>query len=137
MDRRQNNRMLRQCPSGIAQHHAIAVPTAMQSSHKDNVRSSAAGKQLKQKKSDSLSIAQHHLSGLDLFWASFVCTDFTIGLYPWTSIFALYIYIHRFIPINTVSLSELRTCVKVEVDVLGCPDVFLISLMVSVDVKEH
>ena len=33
MDRRQNNRMLRQCPSGIAQrpqHHAIAVPTAMQ-----------------------------------------------------------------------------------------------------------
>ena len=33
VDRRQNNRMLRQCPSGIAQrpqHHAIAVPTAMQ-----------------------------------------------------------------------------------------------------------
>ena len=33
MDRRQNNRMLRQCPSGIAQrppHHATAVPTAMQ-----------------------------------------------------------------------------------------------------------
>ena len=32
VDRRQNNRMLRQCPSGIAQrppHHAIAVPTAM------------------------------------------------------------------------------------------------------------
>ena len=33
VDRRQNNKMLRQCPSGIAQrppHHAIAVPTAMQ-----------------------------------------------------------------------------------------------------------
>ena len=49
---------LRQCPSGIAQrppHHAIAVPTALQNSHKDNVRSSAVGKQLKQKKSNSLS----------------------------------------------------------------------------------
>ena len=33
VDCRQNNRMLRQCPSGIAQrppHHAIAGPTAMQ-----------------------------------------------------------------------------------------------------------
>ena len=33
VDHRQNNKMLRQCPSGIAQrplHHAIAVPTAMQ-----------------------------------------------------------------------------------------------------------
>ena len=33
VDRRQNNRMLKQCPSGIAQrppHHAVAVPTAMQ-----------------------------------------------------------------------------------------------------------
>ena len=33
VDRRQNNKMLRQCPYGIAQraqHHAIAVPTAMQ-----------------------------------------------------------------------------------------------------------
>ena len=32
MDRRQNDRMLRQCPPGIAQqlpYHAIAVPTAM------------------------------------------------------------------------------------------------------------
>ena len=70
VDRRQNNRMLRQCPSGIAQrppHHAIAVPTAMQNSHKDNVRSSAAGKQLKQRKSNSP--AQHHLPALDLFWA--------------------------------------------------------------------
>ena len=31
--------------------------------------------------------------------------------------------------------SELRSCVKVEVDVLGSPS--LISLMVSVDVKQH
>ena len=72
VDRRQNNKMLRQCPSGIAhrpQHHAIAVPTAMQNSHKDNVRSSAVGKQLEQKKSNSL--ARHHLPALDLFWASF------------------------------------------------------------------
>ena len=61
-----------QCPSGIAQrppHHAIAVPTAMQNSHKDNVRSSAVGKQLKQKKSNSL--AQLHVPALGLFWASF------------------------------------------------------------------
>ena len=45
VDRRQNNKMLRQCPPSIAQrpHHAIAVPTAMQNSHKDNVRSSAVG----------------------------------------------------------------------------------------------
>ena len=57
VDRRQNNRMLRQCPSGIAQrrpHHATAVPTAMQNNHKDNVRSSTVGKQLKQKESNSL-----------------------------------------------------------------------------------
>ena len=40
-------------------------------SHKDNVRSSAVGKQLKQKKSYPLSIAQCHLPALDLFWASF------------------------------------------------------------------
>ena len=74
VDRRQNKRRLRQCPSGIAQrppHHAIAVPAAMQNSHKDNVRSSAGGKQLKQKKSSSPSVAQHHLPPLDLLWASF------------------------------------------------------------------
>ena len=72
VDRRQNNSMLRQCPSGIAQrppHHAIAVPTAMQNSHKDNVHSSAAGKQLKQKNSNSQ--AQQHLPALDLFWVNF------------------------------------------------------------------
>ena len=52
-------------------HHAVAVPTAMQNSHKDNARISAVGKQLKQKKSSSLSVAPHHLPALDLFWASF------------------------------------------------------------------
>ena len=54
---RQNNRMLRQCPFVVAPqppHHTVAVPTAMQNSHKDNVHSSAIGKQLKQKKSNSL-----------------------------------------------------------------------------------
>ena len=73
VDRHQNNKMLRQCPSGIAQrppHHAIAVPAAMQNSH--NVRSSAVRKQLKQKKSNSLSIAQLHLPVLDLFWVNFL-----------------------------------------------------------------
>ena len=71
VDRRQNNKMLRQCPSGIAQrppHHAVAVLTAMQNSHKDNGRSSAVMKQLKQKKSNPQ--AQLHLPALDLFWAS-------------------------------------------------------------------
>ena len=33
------------------------------------------------------------------------------------------------------SISELRSCVKVEVDVLGSPSI--IVLMVSVDVKQH
>ena len=71
VDLRQNNRMLKQCPSGIAHrppHHAIAVPPAVQNSHKDNVRSPAFGKQLKQKKSNSQ--AQLHLPALDLFWAN-------------------------------------------------------------------
>ena len=36
-------------------------------SHKDNVRSSAVGKQLQQKKSNYLSLAQHHIPDLDLF----------------------------------------------------------------------
>ena len=85
MDRRQNNKMLRQCPLGIAQqlvYYAIAVSTAVRNSHKDNVRSSAVEKQLKQKKSDfqdqlhlhtvdllraNLRV-QHHLAPLDLAW---------------------------------------------------------------------
>ena len=63
--------MLRQRPLGIAQqlvYYAIAVPTAMRNSHKDNVRSSTVGKQLKQKKS-SLQ-AQLHLPTPDLLWAN-------------------------------------------------------------------
>ena len=71
VDRRQNNRMLTQCPPGIAQqlpYHAIAVLTAMQNSHKDNVRSSAAEKQLKRKKANSQ--AQLHIPALDLIWAN-------------------------------------------------------------------
>ena len=59
------------CPSSIAQrpqNHATAVPTAMQNSDKGNVRSSAVGKQLKQKKSNSQ--AELHLPALDLFWAN-------------------------------------------------------------------
>ena len=70
VDRRRNNRMLRQCPLGISQqlqYHAIAVPTAMQDRHIDKVRSSAVGKQLKQKKSNLQ--GQLHLPTLDLFWA--------------------------------------------------------------------
>ena len=69
VDRRQNNRMLWQCLPGIVQqllYHAIAVPTAMQNSH--NVRSSAVGKQQKQKKSNFQ--LQLHLPALDLFWAN-------------------------------------------------------------------
>ena len=62
VDRRQNNRMLRQCPPGTAQrpqHHAIAVrPNCYaEQSHKDNVRSSTVEKQVKQKKSNSLSLS--------------------------------------------------------------------------------
>ena len=55
VDHHQNNRMLRQCPLGIAQqlvYYAVAFPTAIQNSHKDNVSSFAIGKQLKQKKSN-------------------------------------------------------------------------------------
>ena len=71
VDRCQNNKMLRQCPSSIVQqllYHAVAVPTAARNSHKDNVCSSASGKQLKQKKSNSQ--AQLHLPALHLFWAN-------------------------------------------------------------------
>ena len=75
VDRRQNNKMLRQCPSGVAQrppHHAIAVPTAMQNRVTKTMSVAPPfGKQLRQKKSNSLSIAQLHLPALHLFWASF------------------------------------------------------------------
>ena len=33
--------------------------------------------------------------------------------------------------------TELRSCVKVEVAVLGSPSLIIILLMVSVDVKQH
>ena len=72
VDHRQNNRMLRQCSSGIA---ATTAPRSCcpncyaEQSHRDNVRSSAVGKQLKQKKPNSQ--AQIHLSALDLVWANF------------------------------------------------------------------
>ena len=73
VDRRQNSRMLRQCPLATAQqlvHCAVAVPTAVpEQSHKDNFRSSAAGKQLLMQKKSS-SQAELHLPTLDLFWAN-------------------------------------------------------------------
>ena len=71
-DRRQNNKMLRQCP--LRHCAATSVPRnyclncCEEKSHKDNVRSSAAGKQLMQKKSNCQ--AQLHLPTLDLFWAN-------------------------------------------------------------------
>ena len=68
VDRRPNNKMLRQCPPGIVQQLPyLAVPTATRNNHKDNVRSSAVGKQLKQKKSNLQ--GQLHLPPLDIFWA--------------------------------------------------------------------
>ena len=77
VDRRQNHRMLRQCPSGIAQrplHHSIAVPTAMQDSLKDNVRWETT----KAKEVQLCSPA--HLPALDLFWANFfVVVQLTIS----------------------------------------------------------
>ena len=69
VDRCQNNRMLRQYPSGIAQHHTSAVPAATQDRVTKTVRSSTIGKLLKQKKSSSQ--AQLHLPALDLFQADF------------------------------------------------------------------
>ena len=69
---------------GLLQYRHCAATTAPRSccsncyaeqSHKDSFRSSAVGKQLKQKKSNSLSLAQHHLPALDLFWANFFLWD--------------------------------------------------------------
>ena len=61
---------VRHCPATTAPRNCCPNCYAKQS-HKDNVRSSAVGKQLKRKKSNSLSLAQHHLPPLGLFWASF------------------------------------------------------------------
>ena len=73
VDHHQNNRILRQCPPGIAQqplHQAIAVPTATQNRVTKTMSVvPPLGKQLKQKKSNSQ--AQHHLPALDFFCANF------------------------------------------------------------------
>ena len=61
---------VRHCAAATAPRNSCPNCYAEQS-HKDSDRSSAVGKQLKQKKSNSLSLAQHHLPALDLFWASF------------------------------------------------------------------
>ena len=74
VDRRQNNIMLRQCPSGIAQrppHHATAVPTAMQNRVTKTMSVAPTLGNNRSKKSPTLSLAQHHLPALDLFCASF------------------------------------------------------------------
>ena len=74
VDRRQNNRMLRQCPSGIAQrpqHHAIAVQTAMQNRVTKTMSVPPPLGNSCSKRSPALPLAQHHLPALDLFWASF------------------------------------------------------------------
>ena len=60
---------VRHCAATTAPRNCCPKCYAEQS-HKDNVRSFAVGKQLKQKKSSFLSRAQHHLPALDLFWAS-------------------------------------------------------------------
>ena len=59
---------VRHCAATTAPRNCCPNCCAEQS---HNVRSSAVGKQLKQEKSNSVSIAQHHLPALDLFWASF------------------------------------------------------------------
>ena len=66
---------VRHCAATTAPRNCCSNCYAEQS-HKDIVRSSAVGKQLKQK-SNSLSIAQHHLPPLDLFWASFLRVQLT------------------------------------------------------------
>ena len=58
---------VRHCTVTTTPHNCCPNCYAEQS-HKDNVRSSAIGKQLKQRKSNSP--VQHHLPALDLFWAS-------------------------------------------------------------------
>ena len=75
VDRHQNNRTLRQCPSGIAQwlqHHAIAVPTAMQSRVTMTMSVAPLLGNNRSRRSPTLSIAQHHLPVLDLFLANFL-----------------------------------------------------------------
>ena len=74
MDRCQSNRMLRQCLFGIAQrppHHTIAVPTSMQNRVIKTMSIALPLGNNQNKRSPTLSLAQHHLPALDLFWASF------------------------------------------------------------------
>ena len=59
---------VRHCAATTAPRNCCPNCYAEQS-HKDDVPSSAVGKQLKQKKSNSL--VQLHLPALDLFWANF------------------------------------------------------------------
>ena len=127
MDRRQNNKMLRQCPSGFAQrppHYAIAVQTAMQNSHKDNVRSSA-------RSWVSVDVKQHSTNA----WSEHrSCVKVEVAILGSPSLKSLIVSVdvkqH-----STSAWSEHRSCVKVEVAILGSPS--LKSLIVSVDVKQH
>ena len=64
---------VRHCAATTAPRNCCPNCYAEQS-HRDYVRSSAVGKQLKQKKSNSLSLAQHHLPALDLS----VCSSFFV-----------------------------------------------------------
>ena len=74
VDRCQNNRMLRQCLASIAQqppHHTIVVPTSMQNRVIKTMSIALPLGNNQNKRSPTLSLAQHHLPALDLFWASF------------------------------------------------------------------
>ena len=73
VDCRQDNKLLSSVRFVIAQqlvYHAFAVRAncCAEQSHKDNVRSSAVGKQLMKRKSNFE--AQLHLPALDLFWVN-------------------------------------------------------------------
>ena len=72
VDRRQNNKMLSQCPSGIAQrppHHAIAVPTAMQNRVTMSVAPPLGNKW--SKKSPTLQPSSTSLLLISSVWTSF------------------------------------------------------------------
>ena len=116
VDRRQSNRMLRQCPSGNEQrpqHHAITVPAAMQNSHKDNIRSSAVGKQLKQK-------SNSHFPALDFFLACvFLRVQLTSFLLispglcvsnPWALLSKVFFFFFFFI-LQLLKWGTVRVCV--------------------------
>ena len=81
-------------------------------SHKDNIRSSAAGKQLKQKKSDSL--AQHHLPPLDLFWASFFLRVQLTSLLLISPgiVYVFGSYIYRSMPVGIYRVQSRRSSIR-------------------------